>query len=122
MRMKSILIKTNYDLFLVPKYPINNMISYDSIPGRGRKIEVNFSPESRDNNPIRSPHEISDTNPSNLIISRFAHFEQPFSLQNTKQPILHPGAARALLPGRGEGGGGPTIVNIFNIQILYQSI
>ena len=32
----------------------------------------------------KSPHIFSDTDPSNPIISRFAHFELPFSLQNSK--------------------------------------
>ena len=30
--------KNNLRLILVPKYPINNTISYDSITGRGSKI------------------------------------------------------------------------------------
>ena len=32
----------------------------------------------------KSPHKFSDTDPSTLIVSRFTHFEQPFSLQNQK--------------------------------------
>ena len=32
----------------------------------------------------KSPHKFSDTDPSNLIISKFTHFEQLFSLRNSK--------------------------------------
>ena len=35
----------------------------------------------------KSPHKFSETDPSNHIISRFSHFEQPFSLQNQKTPF-----------------------------------
>ena len=37
----------------------------------------------------KSPHKFSDTDPSNLLFADFSHFEQPFSLQNSKtKPIL----------------------------------
>ena len=35
----------------------------------------------------KSPHKFSETDPSNLIIADYAHFEQAFSLQNQNQPI-----------------------------------
>ena len=37
-----------------------------------------------------SPHKFSDTDPSSRIVSRFTHFEQPFSLQNSKTTYSAP--------------------------------
>ena len=36
----------------------------------------------------KSLHNISDSDPSNLIITRFTHFERPFHQKTQKQPIL----------------------------------
>ena len=38
----------------------------------------------------KSPHTFSDTNPSNFIICKFKHFQQLFSLQNSKTTYYEP--------------------------------
>ena len=37
----------------------------------------------------KSPHKFSDTDPSDLIISWFTHFKQPFSLENQKNNLFY---------------------------------
>ena len=37
----------------------------------------------------KSPHQFSDTHPSNLIVTMFTHFKQPFSIQKENNLFYH---------------------------------
>ena len=55
---------------------------------RGVQLLHDIAPSIRPELRCQDSHKFSDTDPSNLIISRLTHFEQPSSLQNSKKPIL----------------------------------